>query len=326
MSTDEHLMASFASLFEGNLKAYGQDTPKGVRCVRLPPKSYWLAWDLLWDQHLKGGGGIGVYPMVSMEDAWYVKWGCVDLDIKAPGKTRYDYETEQDAHTAAQNLVRALDILGIQGWIERTRGSGRHVWVFAKEWVSAAQMRRALLVACSLSGASAAEVNPKSETLGEGQLGNFVRLPYPGGLSQAHRGLLSVSPAQVTYDDNGVPLSLEDFLARCISDRVYLFEAAAALYREPERTQLGPRDRGLLWSPVHMPKRIRCFIETGPQFGDRSSWLYLLGAICAEEHLTQAAACAIVSDADELVTQKYTGRSDAERRYAALVGRAYGEH
>lgn len=183
---------AFAHLFEGSKKAFGTENGGSAPTTNED-------WPKLWHHHLHGERPIGVYPMVenvtfsSPEGAeepdqivfdWGVRWGCIDLDVKREGKRRYDYETEEEAHVAAINLCAVLTQLGIDGWIEVTRSRGRHVWVFSKAFVRARTMRRALLVACEVAGVPPTEVNPKSEALAPGQLGNYVRMVYPNGASE----------------------------------------------------------------------------------------------------------------------------------------------
>ena len=158
-------------LFAGNPNWHGADWGQAI-----PEPPDWVA-------HVHdSGSAIGVSPMKcithpdTMPPAWMVKWGCIDLDVKREGKRRWDYETEQDAHTAAvQSPDWCLNSFDIVSWIEVTKSHGRHVWVFAQEPVPAAVMRRALLVACMVAEVPPTEVNPKSEGFDDpSTLGKFM--------------------------------------------------------------------------------------------------------------------------------------------------------
>ena len=157
------LLERFIALFDGNETAIG--TEEGG-CLRSITEQDWANH---MRDHLTGASPpIGVYPMVSNE----VKWGCVDFD-----------EGDEESLVHARNLQNILFAVGITSWIERSRSKGYHVWVFATEWVDAVTMRHALWWAADTVGAPTREVNPKQTELLDGQLGNYVRLPYPGMLS-----------------------------------------------------------------------------------------------------------------------------------------------
>lgn len=323
---------AFAHLFEGSKKAFGTENGGSVPTT---PED----WPELWLNHLHGSTPIGVYPMVenvsftSPEGSeepgevicdWGVRWGCIDLDVKREGKRRYDYETEDEAHVAAINLCAVLTQLGIVGWIEVTRSRGRHVWVFSKAFVRARTMRRALLVACEVAGVPPTEVNPKSETLAPGQLGNYVRLVYPAGDLFSRR---IVSPSKQPQQ-----WGRREFVRRATESASpsFVFHDAAKLYKEPTRkhytSTLVPADdlpdevrqkmSGLLWTVY----------TDGPTEGldlDRSGWLYRLASMCAKDRLTPDEAALVVALADEQHCQKYSGRADGEKQIMRTVERAY---
>lgn len=300
----------FSELFDGRQDAYGSGAEG--KCVRGKPN---------YAMHLGGAVPIGIYPMVPGKatisaafnpDApldWRVRWGCVDFDIKTPSHEKYDYETEAEADIAATNLIRVLDALGIVGWSERTRSHGRHVWVFASEWVPAGMMRNALLVATEIAGVSQREVNPKSDgsNLEEGQLGNYVRLPYPKGAqdTQTIRGYAKAHEFVQAASQALVPLAT---LAK-----------VAGLYREPLPT--------VDWhSPADLngdvPKVVKHVIENGPHDGDRSNGLVYIAHECRKADLTPQQTLEVLMVADD-AWGKYTGRRDREQRLQEIVERAW---
>jgi hypothetical protein len=228
MTQDLDEKGTFKVLFEGNRSALGAEEGG---CLRLPQP--WM-WSQFLEAHLTGEGEpVGVYPMVSgdrisgfHEDAgaWAVKWGCVDIDVG---------ESESQLH--AKNLHLALEAFGIRGWIERSRSKGYHVWVFADSWVPAGTMRSALLAACQIAGAPSQEVNPKQAKLREGQLGNYVRLPYPGWLGPA----TSRPPFRrvMLRPSTGVPYGLSEFVCCAFGSRVggNTLRTLSEAYVAPER-------------------------------------------------------------------------------------------
>jgi len=305
MSTE--LVNRFASLFDGRHDAVGLDNGG---CLRIDPEDFWLHIH----DHLLGVHPMGVYPVRNVNQ---VKWGCVDLDVKKEGKTRYDYETPLDAHVAAVNLRKALGVMGVPAYIERTRSDGRHVWVFASSWLPAAAMRHALLVACSAAGVPPTEVNPKQETLRPPAIGNYVRLPYPGSLANDHNPLWSAQKMLDgigEYNWSSSTVQLNTFLDEVEEVHPMTIEALAELYVPREsvselsvvRTDLSPlivrKLSGLSYT----------IFKDGPlDGGDRSGTLYKLAIHLKEDQLTASEAVAVLTDAD-LRWGKYYHRPNAD--------------
>jgi hypothetical protein len=155
---------AFIRLFHGRVDCYG-DWDGG--CIKQPLTKR------QFEQHLTTGPYIGVYPNVGGHAAW----GCVDIDF--------------DDLQLATNIVTVLGVKGVKGWVEKTR-RGYHVWVFPDVAViPAADMRRCLMAACKAIGYDPKEVNPKQEHLPPEKVGNYVRLPYPGGNEATERRFVS---------------------------------------------------------------------------------------------------------------------------------------
>ncbi len=295
----------FIDLFEGNDEAYGSNEGG---CVRFAPP---------WQDHLMGQTPMGVYPLIHDR----VKWGCVDLDVKSEKKPSGDYASEKDAHTAARNLYLVLEALGITAWIERTRSAGRHVWVFADEWVLAACMRRALLVACGLAEVSVREVNPKQET----GFGNYVRLPYPGVAINEDAG------TQVMIDPGDqMPITYEGFVSVASQERTSkaTLEGVAQHYVAPPQAAetpaiVTPYEGDLKALARQLGGRGYTVFMHGPTTGDRSAALQYIAHYAFEGDLTYDQAFTLVEDLDQRLG-KYVGRHDRDRRLHEIIRRAYG--
>ena len=248
MTQDLDIKGTFKVLFEGNRSALGAEEGG---CLRLPQP--WM-WSQFIEAHLTGEGEpVGVYPMVQMEHKgvakpthtewhpeWQVKWGCVDIDVG---------ESESQVH--AKNLHLALETFGIRGWIERSRSKGYHVWLFADDWVSAGTMRSALLAACQIASAPSQEVNPKQVKLKDDQLGNYVRLPYPGYLTESEHPTRRV----MLNPHTGAPYTLSAFISCAYGSRVggNTLRTLSEAYVAPERpirrrdwTAVPRQDEGIL--------------------------------------------------------------------------------
>lgn len=320
------IVEGFATLFAGRTDAYG--TEEGG-CIRVADESedwrYFMA-------HLDGETPIGVYPMRSWvmgerDDyvLWQVKWGCVDLDVKAEGKRRYDFESAEMALIAARNLHAVLASFGVTSWIERTKSGGYHVWVFSSEWVSGATMRRALIVACRIGNVPTTEVNPKAESFDDpSSLGNYVRLPYPGGDACMNRYILYLSgPGRYLLSDF-VEFALAD---RCTSATL---EPIAALYIEdkplPRARTMGAVGQVSISKEITdkmSPLTYHIFTHGPSEQSDRSTTLARLAYRCRDDGLSEEEAFQVLVEADIAHGQKFTHRKDSDRRYWEMVERAY---
>lgn len=295
----------FMRLFRGNVTAVG--TEQGG-CKRSTGEPDWF--DRQLNAHLEIGGdhAIGVYPMV--DD--HVAWGCVDWDN---GEGDYEH---------AANVRALLSAYQIQSWIERSRSKGYHLWTFASAWVPAATMRRALVGACETVGAPTREVNPKQETLAEDQLGNYVRLPYPGRVAAypgPRRCMISDLYEEIAYADF-VRWAHED---RCPVDRYE--RVMDDLYREPPPI-IVPKWTDSTTAEQRLSPLARKMYTEGPlDTADRSAQLWRFARIVAEDgRHTPDEVVQLVIEVDQRwwPRPKYVGRTDGPARIERAVYDAFG--
>lgn len=140
----------------------------------------------MWDEHLRGGVGLGIIPITSQNKC---QWGAIDID-------QYDVD-----HRALVRALRGADIPAVVG---RTKSGGAHVWLFLSEPVPAGDVQSALSSLAASLGYGGSEIFPKqSEILVDrGDTGNFLNMPYHGGANTTRYG----------FDDNGNGLTVEEFL------------------------------------------------------------------------------------------------------------------
>jgi hypothetical protein len=310
--TEQEALEQFTQLFRGRGDAQG--TWEGG-CLRQPltPASF--------DKHLRNGPHIGVYPLITDK----VSWGCIDIDGK-------DHPTEQPGmwdwdrmHTIALRLVQVLAVKGIHAYTERTR-NGIHVWVFPEDGlVPAWMMRRSLMAACKAIGYNPKEVNPKQEQVDPSQLGNYVRLPYPGALTQP----LWLPEERCFYspDNKWVPWSLGTFLASVKLTATEALEQTAALWTPPVlhsevNTQAGLNIESLL--PLLKGDTFTIWRD-GPLDGsDRSTTLARLAHKLAGEGFKPDAAFQIVKSADQRWGKHHLRPETWEQNILKLIELAYG--
>ena len=288
----------FTRLFAGRGDCRG--TEEGG-CLREPLTKDTFA------MHLTDGPFIGVYPAIPRAGSHSVcVWGCSDIDVE-------DLE-------AARLLQRTLEMAGVVSFVERSRSKGYHVWVFASELVPAESMRRMLLVVHQVADYPAREVNPKQSDVSVSKVGNYVRLPYPGGLN-------GTPSKRVILDDHDNPMPLQTFLKTAISSRVKPddVERIASMYVEPVRQNI-VIDFSVSESLDDALRRsspmIRTLWRDGPLPGkDRSRSLMFMAYACQELGMTPSMCHAIISDADRR-WGKYTNRGQFEE-IDKIVQRAY---
>ena len=181
----------FKNIFEGLKIAYGQ-YQKGERSEngsKQQGKAFIVrknVSDDLWENHLQGKGpALGIIP-IREDNA--CRWGCIDID---------SYNLDHSG------LIQSIRNLNFPLIVCRSKSGGAHVFLFTKEFISAALMQSTLKKIAKVLGYEGSEIFPKqTEILVErGDTGNFLNLPYYNGT----KGL------RYALDDKGEAASLESF-------------------------------------------------------------------------------------------------------------------
>ena len=181
----------FKNIFEGLKIAYGQyqkgevasngDKQKGKAFIVRQNVS-----DDLWEKHLQGEGpALGIIPITEDNTC---RWGCIDID-------EYNFDHSK--------LIQSIRTFNFPLIVCRSKSGGAHVFLFTKEFISAALMQRTLKKFAKVLGYEGSEIFPKqTEILVErGDTGNFLNLPYYNGT----KGL------RYAINDNGSSCTLEEF-------------------------------------------------------------------------------------------------------------------
>lgn len=298
------LAEDFDRLFGGRRDVFGAVHGQCVR-ERLTLES--------WDWHLQGKGSVGVYPLVNGQ----VIWGASDIDRGL------------EMFVLAKNLWKALKVLGITSWIERSRSKGYHVWIFCDDWVPAEDMRNALLVAHAIAGVPPTEVNPKQTSLKDGEYGNYVNVPYAKTFAdQAKRVVLDPMYFNLATGHPHLPVS--DFanlaLANLNSPEAIATAAAKYVAPPPKRAvAIEKYDGGL----DHIVKKLgglafTVFNEGPLPDSDRSKTLTKLAHLCREEGLPTGHTLALLVDADSR-WGKFSERPDGREQLERIVKFVYGD-
>ena len=180
----------FKNIFEGLKIAYGQ-YQKGERSEngKQQGKAFIVrknVSDDLWENHLQGKGpALGIIP-IREDNA--CRWGCIDID---------SYNLNHSG------LIQSIRHLNFPLIVCRSKSGGAHVFLFTKEFISAALMQNTLKKIAKVLGYEGSEIFPKqTEILVErGDTGNFLNLPYYNGT----KGL------RYAINDSGSSCTLEEF-------------------------------------------------------------------------------------------------------------------
>lgn len=277
---DTTLINEFCELFHGRLDVYG--TEEGG-CLRVPDAT-WENYTETITQHLYSTTTTGTYPMVEMDGDWFVKWGCVDFD-----------EGDEPSYIHAMNLHTILSHFGIAAWLEKSRSKGWHCWVFADDWIPAATMRKALLGATETAKAPLKEINPKQESMTTGQVGNYVRLPYPNGWeSNLRRCVIDPNTSEV------LPPAVFASIAYQTRATISMIEEVMGLWKPPAKIK--PRPMQHVGSPVNTGRigaLSKHILRNGPKDGaDRSTTLWALANSLHRDEVTYHEALDVIYEAD----------------------------
>lgn len=296
---EPHVLGLYVSLFRGRGDVYGHEEG---RCVK-EPLTHEVFVGHLDGTHLP----IGVYPIVPLRGQFHVVWGCTDIDV--------------EDLAMARRLQEALFAAGIVSWVERSRSKGYHVWVFSAGLVTAADMRRMLLLAHQVAEVPAREVNPKQEFLTGGNYGNYVRLPYPNcyDVSTDKRRVL---------DSHNEPMPFDQFVfaAHGTRNQPELITRLASMW-VPPKPSVVVRDLAVCESVDDALSKLsplgKVIWRDGPLEGrDRSSTLTKLAHECGRSGMNPSETKVLITDAD-LRWGKYHLRPDGESEIDKLIVRVF---
>lgn len=302
------------TIFGGRTDSYGQDVTKdgvegkgGMRVDRQVGLE-------LFQKHLDGDMGLGIYPTWHNNDGELMaSWGCADIDT--------------GLWSEAYGLATALTAMGITPHIERSRSKGWHIWCFPTRPVPAPMMRRAFKVAYAAIELPTKEINPKSEKLRPGQVGNYVRLPYK------HHRQNSGPMARQTFltgwdaEGEGIPVDVGDWLygydETCETPDELICEWGER-WREPKRAHFDDvreiTDEQLKKLVGNLPGDLFVFVKNGPQ-ADRSGGLVALAFKLRRNGYGAEEIYHIIEVADQQWGGKYAARPNAASFYKDIVER-----
>ncbi len=165
--TDAELMLN---LFEGSDVAYGSTELTGkitaegkheARCVMIRKPVQMSNWEL----HLSGKVGLGVPPINTKN---MVKFGAIDVDV---------YQSLDLEKLNAKLVEHKIPMV-----LCRSKSGGPHLFMFMKEWVPAKLAVEKLDAIAGFMGFGKSEIFPKQTSVTGNDVGNFINMPYFGGV------------------------------------------------------------------------------------------------------------------------------------------------
>jgi hypothetical protein len=181
-----------------------------------------------------------------------------------------------------------------------------------------------MLAAHQVADYPAREVNPKQSNVSASKVGNYVRLPYPGGL----RG---VPERRVVLDDNDQPIPLGSFVDSAIQTRILpqRVEELAAMYVPPVvKHEYVPWDTDSTLEEAlrYASPLARTILQRGPLEGrDRSTTLAFLAHVCAESGVTPSMCHAVIVEADKRWGKFHTRGEAGQEQIVKIIEHAYGK-
>jgi len=172
--------------------------------------------------HLSGIESFGRYPLLDNGSCY---WAVVDFDFKS----KQDRKSLAEKHS--KRFANELEKIGINtAWFERSKSELIHLWIFFDKPVKAIKIRKILIHIANELGLKVSngvvEIFPKQDQLENGQVGNYVHLPYFNGFNDG-----SLETRVMINHETFEPVSLYDFL----SEVENTFIESAIIDKEYER-------------------------------------------------------------------------------------------
>jgi len=144
------------------------------------------ATEELWNNHLAGRGpGLGIIPLLADNT---VVWSCIDID---------DHSIDLAA------LEKKINELELPLVVARSKSGGAHCFLFLKEPMDAAIVRRVMASWAAALSYGGSEIFPKqSSRYNDQDIGNWLNMPYYNAEMTLRYGI-----------KDGQPLSLDEFVA-----------------------------------------------------------------------------------------------------------------
>jgi hypothetical protein len=184
------LVKRLMALFDGHRQAYGTydiyDKQQGIKLDGKAVTRKAAVTEEIWQGHIDGTKGIGIVPI---RDDNCCMFGALDIDEYKGFDLK---QVVEDCKKAKAPVV-----------VCRSKSGGAHIYMFLKEHVQAADLRRKLQELADAIGFPNVEIFPKQDrVLSErGDVGNWINMPYFEGAATSRYGV----------KEDGSPMQPEEF-------------------------------------------------------------------------------------------------------------------
>jgi len=183
----EQTAERFIRIFRGLDRAYGTYKLTGKTSSKGKAEGQAMTRQDSWGvkevtAHLKGETGIGIVPIMGDD---MCTWGSIDID---------EYRDFDPAHISRVLHERKSPLVAC-----RSKSGGAHLFLFTTEPVPASEMRRALGILCDNLDFQGSEIFPKQSTIDDGDVGNWLNMPYFDAERTVRYGMQNGKPI---YDVN----------------------------------------------------------------------------------------------------------------------------
>ena len=180
------MIDKFQALFKGSIKAHGSweviDLKNGrAKTIKRGPTIEDFT------KHIDGRAGLGIVPIGPDYKCYF---GAIDID---------DHKKTKNTSIDHAKLAIKIATLGLPLIVCKSKSGGAHCYTFVKEPIPASEMITNLHKWGRTLGYKSIEIFPKQSELGEGQIGNWINLPYYGN-------------ERYGFSPSGNPLNLESFI------------------------------------------------------------------------------------------------------------------
>ena len=160
----ENTVSRFINIFSGYTKAYGTYIPKGTsKDGKAEIKADTISEPVttaLFKAHLDGSKPLGILPL---DDNQKVRWAVIDIDV---------YSIDH------RELVRRIRDQKLPLVVCRSKSGGAHCFLFLKAPSNPVDVRNFMVACAAALGHPKVEVFPKQTARKEGEIGNWLNLPY----------------------------------------------------------------------------------------------------------------------------------------------------
>lgn len=245
------LAVEFNRIFAGHEDAHGEFTITNTDGIKAKGKAQTLRQPTtvsLWESHLNGELGLGIIPINTSGNC---TWGCVDID---------EYEG-MDLEEFSMKLPDPLVLC-------RSKSGGAHVFLFMSQPTTAKLMRKKLTLVARALGHPNAEVFPKQESIANGDIGNWLNMPYFNAISTIRyclKGGVILTADEFVNHVSEVSLTTQQLVA-------YNPEPIFGIEEDPEFEDA--------------PPCLQQLVKIGFPQGSRNSALFSMGVFARKKYVT----------------------------------------